>query len=147
MCSCLDSSFACFFLSYSVPNPNCRGKPTLAKLVEHEDDNPVGAGSALRVDALSSHAFAAASASSFTALRVQIVRNPLQRFTFPVDIEPTVRFKSPTKPAIADFSKRSVSRDYPQKYGAAPRGAVPLTTFSSSTRIYVPASRNARIKG
>ena len=40
---------------------------------------------------------------------LQIIRNPLQRFTFPVDIEPTARFKSPTKPAVADFSKRAVS--------------------------------------
>lgn len=42
-------------------------------------------------------------------LGTQVVRNPLQRFAFPVDIEPTARFKSPTKSSVADFSKRAVS--------------------------------------
>ncbi|CAN0019896.1 unnamed protein product [Ectocarpus sp. 12 AP-2014] len=37
----------------------------------------------------------------------EVIRNPLQRFTFPVDIESSAQFKSPTKPSVADFSKRA----------------------------------------
>lgn len=43
----------------------------------------------------------------------QVVRNPLQRFTFPVDIESSAQFKSPTKPSVADFSKRAVCFLFP----------------------------------
>eukprot|EP00752_Nemacystus_decipiens_P006061 g5470.t1 len=43
----------------------------------------------------------------FIILDEETIRNPLLRFAFPVDIEPAARFKSPTEPAVADFSKRA----------------------------------------
>eukprot|EP00752_Nemacystus_decipiens_P006064 g5472.t1 len=53
------------------------------------------------------HGLPASLTDEFIKLDGEIIRNPLQRFTFPVDIEPSARFKSPTKPAVADFSKRA----------------------------------------
>ncbi|CAM9152411.1 unnamed protein product [Hapterophycus canaliculatus] len=43
----------------------------------------------------------------FVELGGEIIRNPLQRFNFPVDIESSPRFASPTKPTLAEFSKRA----------------------------------------
>lgn len=39
----------------------------------------------------------------------QVFPNPLMCYTFPVDIESSAQFQKPTKPSVADFSKRAVS--------------------------------------
>ena len=40
----------------------------------------------------------------------QVIPNPLVSFTYPVDIESSARYQCPTKPPLADFSKRAVSK-------------------------------------
>ncbi|CAN0157806.1 unnamed protein product [Ascophyllum nodosum] len=37
----------------------------------------------------------------------EVIPNPLVSFTYPVDIESSARYQSPTKPPLADFSKRA----------------------------------------
>ncbi|CAN0289414.1 unnamed protein product [Pylaiella littoralis] len=79
------------------------------------------------------HGLPASLTDEFIKLDGEVVRNPLQRFTFPMDIESSVQFKHPTKPAVADFSKR----------GGTHTVRFPMSTFYASKVEEVAAAGEA----